>query len=193
MVKKTHLLIYAFILPLTFFLAVTASAQDKVVVIPLFETVIEPIEPYSPMPDTGQTTSYTTTFGEDHDYTINPPSYTDNGDGTVTDNVTDLLWQKTDDNTTRTWDNAWAYCQGLSPDGKTNWRLPSANELMSIVHYGLYDPAIDSFAFPETNSSYYWSATTYASGSGSARLVNFANGVVYFYKKSNTNYVRCVR
>ncbi len=38
------------------------------------------------LPDTGQTGDYTATFGEDSDYTINPPSYTDNGNGTVTDN-----------------------------------------------------------------------------------------------------------
>jgi len=55
------------------------------------------------LPDTGQTQSFTSTFGEDSDYTINPPSYTDNGDGTITDNVTGLIWQKEDDNTTRIW------------------------------------------------------------------------------------------
>ncbi|MEI7509315.1 MAG: hypothetical protein WCJ62_07610 [Flavobacterium sp.] len=48
------------------------------------------------LPDTGQTTSYTSTFGEDNDYNINVPSYSDNGDGTVTDNVTGLMWQKAD-------------------------------------------------------------------------------------------------
>ena len=39
-------------------------------------------------PDTGQTTSYTSTFGEDSDYSLNSHSYTDNGNSTVTDNVT---------------------------------------------------------------------------------------------------------
>jgi len=63
------------------------------------------------LPDTGQTTSYTTTQGEDSDYTINPPSYTDNSDGTVTDNVTSLMWQKEDDNTTRIWEAAISYCE----------------------------------------------------------------------------------
>ena len=43
------------------------------------------------LPDTGQTQSYTTTFGEDSDYTINPPSYTDNGNGTIADNITSLM------------------------------------------------------------------------------------------------------
>ena len=46
----------------------------------------------APVPDTGQTTSYTNTFGEDSDYTINPHSYTDIGNGIVRDNVTGLQW-----------------------------------------------------------------------------------------------------
>ena len=40
------------------------------------------------LPDTGQTTSYSATEGEDADFIVNPPSFTDNGDGTVTDNIT---------------------------------------------------------------------------------------------------------
>lgn len=43
------------------------------------------------LPDTGQTTSYTTTFGEDNDYTINSQSFTNNNNGTITDNVTSLM------------------------------------------------------------------------------------------------------
>ena len=54
-------------------------------------------------PDTGQTRSYTDVFGEDSDYLINAPSYTDNGDGTVTDNSTDLMWQQEDDDNTYNW------------------------------------------------------------------------------------------
>lgn len=51
------------------------------------------------LPDSGQTTSYTGTFGEDSDDNINPPFYTDNGNGTVTDNVTGLTWQEEDGGT----------------------------------------------------------------------------------------------
>ena len=40
------------------------------------------------LPDTGETTKYTSTFGEDADYTTNPPGYIDHHDGTVTDTVT---------------------------------------------------------------------------------------------------------
>jgi hypothetical protein len=90
------------------------------------------------LPDTGQTQSYTDTFGEDSDYSINPASYTDNGDGTVTDNVTGLMWQQEDDDTTRTWDEACSYCDELALAGYSDWRLASKKELMSIVDYGTY-------------------------------------------------------
>ncbi|MCP3683231.1 MAG: DUF1566 domain-containing protein, partial [bacterium] len=61
------------------------------------------------LPDTGQTISYTDTFGEDSDYSINTPTYTDNGD-TVTDEVTGLIWQKNEVLTTTTNNAANVYC-----------------------------------------------------------------------------------
>jgi len=74
------------------------------------------------LPDTGQTQSYTDTFGEDSDYTINPPSYTDNGDGTVTDNVTGLMWQQGEVGSMN-WEDAITCCEALSLAGYTDWRL----------------------------------------------------------------------
>ena len=146
------------------------------------------------LPDTGQTQSYTSTFGEDSDYIINPPSYTDNGDGAVTDNVTSLMWQKEDDNTIRTWYDAITCCNDFTLAGYYDWRLPSAYELMSIVNCDTYNPAIDTTYFPGTNASYYWSSTTCAFSSSSAWLVGFSYGAVYFGGyKSSSSYVRCVR
>ncbi|MBI5102577.1 MAG: DUF1566 domain-containing protein [Nitrospirae bacterium] len=112
------------------------------------------------LPDTGQTSSYTGTFGEDHDYTINPPSFTDNGNGTITDNVTGLLWQKQDDGTTRAWDAAGPYCSGLNLGDKTGWRLPTDMELMSIVDYSQVSPPINATYFPDTKLSGYWISNT---------------------------------
>ncbi len=147
----------------------------------------------SALPDTGQTESYTDIFGEDSDYTINPPSYADNDDGTVTDNVTGLMWQQEDDDTTRNWDDAVSYCESLTLAGYSDWRLPSKKELVSILDYSTYI-TIDTTYFPGAEGKYHWSATTYASNSSHAWSVAFAYGHLNEYPKS-TNYlpVRCVR
>jgi len=47
------------------------------------------------LPDTGATSGYTTTFGEDNDYNFFVPYFTLNGNGTVTDTITGLMWQQT--------------------------------------------------------------------------------------------------
>jgi formylglycine-generating enzyme required for sulfatase activity len=145
------------------------------------------------LPDTGQILSYTDTWGEDSDYLINPPSYADNGNGTVTDNVTGLMWQQEDDDIFRDWSSAVTYCENLPFGGHSDWYLPSRRELISIVDYGTYLPAIDEGFFPNTNSSLYWSSTTYASSTSNAHSVSFGTGSVNFRGKSNYAYVRCVR
>ncbi len=145
------------------------------------------------LPDTGQTQSYTTTFGEDSDYTINPPSYTDNGDSTITDNMTGLIWQKEDDDITRNWDDAISCCSDLTLAGYSDWRLPSVYELMNVVNCNTFSPSINTSYFPGTNESYYWSSTTSADSSSYAWYVYFTYGFVNYGGKSNNGYVRCVR
>jgi hypothetical protein len=86
-----------------------------------------------------------------------PVSYIDNGNGTVTSSATGLIWQKQDDGTRRTWDAANSYCSGLSLDG-TGWRLPTKDELLTIVNTS-YDPSIDPI-FTNTQRMFYWSSTT---------------------------------
>lgn len=151
-------------------------AHNKVVVIPMNGDDVAP-EPFAPVAKDSPLVS---------DYNIK--AYT------VTDNITGLEWQRIDDDTVRNWDDAWAYCLNLSLDGKENWRLPSASELMSIVDYGLREPAINGVAFPSTNAALHWSATT----RGFPRpiyawRVNFFDGGIYFDGKSASYYVRCVR
>lgn len=145
------------------------------------------------MPDTNQTTSYTNTFGEDHDYTINPPSYTDNGNGTITDNVTGLVWQKQDDGLGKDWANSIAYCDNLSLGGQTGWRLPSLFELISIIDNGVSNPAINTTFFTNTLSDYYWSSTADALDTLNARPVVFIVGFSFSAPKTMFNYARCVR
>ncbi len=155
------------------------------------------------LPDTGQTNCYDssgnvitcTGTGQDGAYPINAMSYTDNGNGSITDNVTGLMWQKQDDGTTRPWSDAGMYCAGLSVGGYSDWRLPTQKELMTILDYSIADPGptINTTYFPNTQGSYYWSSTTDADDTGSVWYVNFGSDSVYSYYQAYTNYVRCVR
>jgi len=116
-----------------------------------------------------------------------------NGDGTVTDVATGLIWQQQDDDIERNHANAISFCQNLSLAGQSDWRLPNIKELTSLVDYRQTNPSIDVAAFPNTNSSVYWSASSRASSSSSAWLVFFSFGVVNSNFKTNFNFVRCVR
>ncbi len=147
--------------------------------------------PAAKIPDTGQTASYTNTFGEDSDYSINPMSFTDNGNGTVTDNVTGLMWPKNDDDLTHYWDwddgaavAAINYCQSLSLGGYADWRLPSIHELVSIVDYGKSSPAVNTTYFPNVKSAYYWFVEGEGFSLGGGAGTNYGG---YAY------YVLCVR
>jgi len=159
------------------------------------------------VPDTGQTGDYTTTFGEDSDYTINPMSFTDNGNETVTDNNTGLVWQHQDENWYDTYNwyqaagiyNA-AYnssstdvCGSLTLGGYSDWRLPNELELMSIVNYGTSNPAIDTAIFPNTFWSFYWSTNIAGYFPEYAWVVNFLNGDAYGNGMSSGFNIRCVR
>ena len=131
-------------------------------------------------------------------------NFTDNGNGTVSDSVTGLMWQKcsagqNNDSTcsgtsqTYQWQGAFAFCNGLSLAGHSDWRLPNVKELHSIVDDTVSKPAINTTPFPNTESSSYWSSTTYASNPSSAWLVGFDAGGVGYYGKTDVGYVRCVR
>ncbi|MBU3914429.1 DUF1566 domain-containing protein [bacterium] len=115
--------------------------------------------------------------------------YTDNGNGTISDNITSLMWQKEDTDSTYTWEAALTYCEGLTLGSQSDWRLPNIRELESIVDETVYNPSINSTYFPNTNSWEYWSSTTHAD-TLVAWGVNFVNGSVDDYENA---YVRCVR
>jgi hypothetical protein len=101
--------------------------------------------------------------------------FVDNGDGTITDQSTGLMWQTTDDGVTRNWEEALAYAEGLQLAGYDDWRLPNAKELQSIVDYtrapeaadpGHRGPAIDPVFGVSDTQSYFWTSTTHLEGPG---------------------------
>ncbi len=158
------------------------------------------------VPKTGQTTSYAT--GDDGDLergiALPIPRFTDNGDGTVTDNLTGLIWLQ---NATRFGERSWADalsdCNSLADDGAAltdgsaagDWRLANVKELQSLVDFGNYNPALPT-GHPFTNvqfGHYYWSSTTSARWTDSAWYVLMAPGNVHYEDKSANHYVWPVR
>jgi hypothetical protein len=88
------------------------------------------------------------------------PKFTDNGDGTVTDQVTNLTWLQTDDGVKRDWQASIQHCETLVHRGYNDWKLPSNKELSSTVDLRKQRPAVDTSIFPDTDyTAYYWSRT----------------------------------
>lgn len=116
-----------------------------------------------------------------------------NGNGTVTDLATGLIWQRLGDDVTRNWNNALTYCSGLSLGGKGDWRLPTVKELSSIVDDRITSPSIDSTAFPDTIGSYFWSSTDFFNDNTQAWLVLFDGVFIREVTKTSPRLVRCVR
>lgn len=157
-------------------------------------------------PDTNQSTSYTATFGEDHDYsssasTMSFTIYNPVGVSSVTvDNRTGLMWitnRGTDAamGGSYTWLNALIACESKSYAGFSDWRVPNMRELMTILDYSTTTaPLIDTTAFLGAISDYNWTSTTDAMSTTYAWSVSFNNGYGSSVNlKTNTLAVRCVR
>jgi Protein of unknown function (DUF1566)/Dockerin type I domain len=182
-----------------------------------------------PLPATGQTTCWNSSgtvvscagTGQDGELRNGAPlAQVDNGDGTVTDVNTGLVWEKLSDDGTvhdkdnaSTWANAFtghvAALNSTSFAGHSDWRLPNVRELQSILDYHTFNPAVSS-AFnvscsPGCHSTTcsctvagnYWSSTSSVSGPSSAWFVGFLYANVDAFGmsggKSGTAFVRAVR
>jgi len=136
----------------------------------------------------------------------------------VKDNVTGLIWEvKTVDGSIHDKDNTYTWCDtnsdtnegdsGTCGTGNTeefintinsdsfggfsDWRMPTINELSTILNYDSYYPAINITFFPNKNTvpSYYWSSTTNANNTGNAWYMDFYHGNDYISQKSGN---RCL-
>jgi hypothetical protein len=88
------------------------------------------------------------------------PKLIDNGDGTVTDKLTRLMWLQKTDGKKRAWEPSIQYCEDLEFAGHSDWMLPHNKELTSLVDLRKQKPAIDTDFFPDTDyKAYYWSRT----------------------------------
>ncbi|RBP79028.1 DUF1566 domain-containing protein [Marinomonas rhizomae] len=144
-------------------------------------------------------------YGQDAQYDGVKPSYTDNGNSTVTDNNTGMMWQKTPDYEHYVYDDAISYCEGLTVAGYNDWRLPSIKELYSIADFRgeIVDPRDESMNTPYLDTTYfdfqydkrmayigqYWSSTKYTLGPvhntqnvDAAFGFNFADGHIKAYE-----------
>ena len=124
--------------------------------------------------------------------------FTRNANGVVIDSRTNLEWQDDySDNSKKikeaTWQDAIDYCESLTLDGHTNWRLPNVNELISLLdYYSKQQPLIDA-SFENTYSNYYWSSSSEAKLHNYVWIIHFYYGYQYSNTKNKKNSVRCVR
>jgi hypothetical protein len=110
---------------------------------------------------------------------------------TVKDTLTKLEWQRSDDGTARSKEEAIQYCKDLDLGDKKDWRMPSIEELKTIIDATRFDPAIPTEAF-DAVSTWYWSSTANAAYIASTWRVNFYDGDVE-YSVYDPTLVRCVR
>ena len=183
----------------------------------------------APLPQTGQVISYDANNPQKDDGALQKgvelptPRFIDNGDGTIKDKLTGLIWLKNANcpGASRSWQTALSDVASLNSAGtmngnncgdtsgkkgdhRTDWRLPNIRELHSLVDFAFSNPALSNAAGtgqgngsdPFSNfqfPSFYWSSTTIAFKSSIAWFVDFFVGNVVADTKSNSFFVIAVR
>jgi len=125
----------------------------------------------------------------------NLESYVDNGDGTVLDLVTGLVWEQSVPdifNEMYTQADAVTACANLLTGGYPDWRLPTVIELLSITDWGRSNPSQNQTYFP-LSGTVYWSSTPAAGMPGNGWVVSSYYGGADIGLSSTPQFVRCVR
>jgi uncharacterized repeat protein (TIGR02543 family) len=142
------------------------------------------------LPKTGQTQSYYT--GDDGDLqkgvTWPTPRFTDNGDGTITDNLTGLMWTQNANpaGSTLNWYEALTYVNSLSFANHSDWRMPNIVELESLIHSGQANQKtwLESQGFTNVmagDNTVYWVSTAYVNYTGGAWGIRMTDGSYYAF------------
>jgi Protein of unknown function (DUF1566) len=165
-----------------------------------------PPGPPSPVPKTGQTQCWDEfgvpipCVGTGQDGAIQAgvawplPRFIDHSNGTVTDNLTGLIWLKVRCHGGHSWPealdaaNVLAHGQCGLTDGSMagDWRVPNIKELHSLLDFGQIGPTLPAgHPFVDVAQAYYWSSTTFASAGDRAFVVSMATGESPWVFKSN--------
>ena len=114
----------------------------------------------------------------------------------VRDNNTGLVWEKSPQTPTATWNGARFTCINKNVGGQKGWRLPSIPELASLIDPSVTPPGptlLSGHPFKNIQSAGYWSATTSAEDASEAWFVYFGRGFVDHDSKAHTGHAWCVR
>ena len=184
---------------LLFFLSVSVFSLSMC--INVFSALSEPVtENYYQisLPRTGQTAIYQA--GDDGSYqkgAVWPsPRFNDNGNGTITDRLTGLMWERVPASPAVDWYSAISYCENLTLGGHSDWRLPNVSELKSLVNYEQENSDYwlnNTQGFENIAHNYYFTASTQTGTSSSVWLVYMSTGLVLPGTKGSNNYVLAVR
>lgn len=153
---------------------------------------------FSQVPKSGQKVSYAK--GDDGNLKFGKPwpepRFADNGDGTVMDLLTGLMWTKNADQAKGRldWEEAVSRCSACRDGNYTDWRLPNRKEFESILDLGRYHPSLPAgHPFLNVKSDYYWTSTTPANNEDHGWVVHFYIGFITHDDKAGTHYLWCVR
>ncbi|MGO9612378.1 MAG: DUF1566 domain-containing protein [Dissulfurispiraceae bacterium] len=113
----------------------------------------------------------------------------------VLDKETGLVWEKSPSTIPMAWEDAQGHCNGLLTGNRLGWRLPTVQELGSLLDLSTAAPYVPSSIFSTVQSADYWSATTNAVSTSNAWAVLFLAGPgnLGIGVKSDSLYVWCVR
>ncbi len=116
------------------------------------------------------------------------------GGEAILDKETGLVWEKSPSNLTKHWAQAIEYCTDKIKGGRKGWRLPSVEELESIIDPVQSGPALPlGHPFDNVQVDIYWTITTRALNAAHAHFVAMNNGYAGYYDKTQFYYAWCVR